>query len=139
MTRTQHRWVAVTCLHRGIQRKKKVRGEGKCTEEGTIDEAMEKRWRERSDEVLSGRKAWRLAHPKATFGEIEEAVHERVSRLEAQMWQETALASAHIDWAQEADEDRPTCPNGGTALQACEKRKRALQGRGGHLINVSRS
>lgn len=43
-----------------------------------MDEAMEKRWRERSEEALSGRKEWRQAHPDATFREMEEAVHERM-------------------------------------------------------------
>ena len=32
-----------------------------------MDEAMEHRWRELSEEVLSGMKEWRLAHPKATI------------------------------------------------------------------------
>src|SRR5215831_276715 len=99
-----------------------------------MDEAMEKRWRELAEEVLSGMKEWRLAHPKATFREIEEAVHERISRLEAQMLQETALASTHTDWGEEAAEERPNCPNCGTALQARGKQKRTLQGRGSHPI-----
>lgn len=39
-----------------------------------MDEAMEKRWRELSEEVLSGMKEWRLAHPSATFREIEDVI-----------------------------------------------------------------
>jgi hypothetical protein len=104
-----------------------------------MDEAMENRWRELSEEVLSGMKEWRLAHPKATFREIEEAVHERVSRLEAQMLQETALASEHTDWGQTPSEERPRCPHCGTALQARGKRKRVLQSQGGHPITLKRS
>ena len=37
-----------------------------------MDEAMEKRWQELSEEVLSGMKKWRPSHPKATFREIEQ-------------------------------------------------------------------
>jgi hypothetical protein len=48
-----------------------------------MDEAIEKRWRELSEEVLSGMKEWRLAHPRATFREIEQAVQERLNQLEA--------------------------------------------------------
>src|ERR1700730_9531213 len=104
-----------------------------------MDEAMEQRWRELSEEVLSGMKEWRLAHPKATFREIEDAVHERVSRLEAQMLQETALSSAQTDWGEAAVGERPVCPDCGTALQSRGKRKRALQSRGGQTITLSRS
>lgn len=50
-----------------------------------MDETMEKHWRELSEEILNGMKEWRQAHPEATFREIEEAVHTRMSRLEAQM------------------------------------------------------
>jgi hypothetical protein len=104
-----------------------------------MDEAMEQRWRELSEEVLSGMKEWRLAHPKATFREIEEAVHERMSRLEAQMLQETALASGTTDWAEAPAQEQPTCPNCGTPLQARGKRKRGLQGPGGQEILLNRS
>jgi len=45
-------------------------------------------------------------------------VHERVSRLEAQMLQETALSSAQTDWGEAAVGERPVCPNCGTALQS---------------------
>jgi RNase P subunit RPR2 len=103
-----------------------------------MDEAMEKRWRELSEEVLSGMKEWRLVHPEATFSEIEEAVHTRISRLEAQMVQETALTSKKTDWAAPG-EKRPTCPNCGTPLQARGKRKRELQSRGGQTISLIRS
>lgn len=104
-----------------------------------MDEAMEKRWRELSEEVLSGMKEWRQAHPAATFREIEDAVHERMSRLEAQILQETALSSKQTDWATEPKDKRPSCPNCGTALQPRGKRKRDLQGSGGTTIHLERT
>ena len=104
-----------------------------------MDEAMEKRWRELSEEVLNGMKEWRLAHPKATFREIEDAVHERMSRLEAQLVQETTLASELTDWQQAPAAERPTCPNCGTPLVSRGKRQRELQSRGGQSIQLKRT
>src|SRR5487761_987762 len=104
-----------------------------------MDEAMEKQWRELSEEVLGGMKEWRLAHPNATFREIEDAVHERASRLEARMVQDTVQADERTDWAQAPTEKRPTCPNCGTALVARGKRQRELQSQGGQTIKVKRS
>lgn len=104
-----------------------------------MDEAMEKRWRELSEEVMSGMKEWRLAHPNATFREMENAVHERVSRLEAQMLQDTALSDARADWGQTPTEKRPTCPNCGTVLVSRGKRQRELQSRGGQTIKLKRT
>lgn len=104
-----------------------------------MDEEKDKRWRELSEEVLSGMKEWRLAHPDATFREIEDAVHMRMSRMEAQLLQETALTSKQADWAKEPKEQRPTCPNCGTPLQPRGKRKRDLQSRGGETIRLERT
>jgi YgiT-type zinc finger domain-containing protein len=104
-----------------------------------MDEALERRWRELSEEVWSGMKDWRLAHPSATFREIEEAVHERMSRMEAQLLQEAALASKQTDWAKEPKERRPTCPNCGTTLQPRGKQRRELQSRGGETIQLERT
>lgn len=104
-----------------------------------MDEAIEKQWRERSEEVLSGMKAWRLAHPKATVRESEEAVHQRVSRLEARLLHETALADARSDGVQAPTEDRRTCPTWSTALVSRGKRQREFQSRGGQTITWKRS
>ena len=104
-----------------------------------MDEAMEKHWRELSEEVLSGMKEWRIAHPEATFREIEEAVHARVSRLEAQMLQDSALMDVRADWGQAPTENRPKCPKCGTPLLARGKRQRELQSRGGQSIQLKRT
>lgn len=104
-----------------------------------MDESMENRWKTLSEEVLSGMKEWRVAHPKATFREIEDAVHERVSRLEAQMLQDVALQSVNGDWTQAPRAERPVCPICGTALVARGKQKRRLQGSRGQDISLSRS
>ncbi len=59
---------------------------------------MDTMWQALSEEILSGVKEWRLARPKATFREIEQVAHERVSLLEARLVQDVALASAAKEW-----------------------------------------
>lgn len=103
-----------------------------------MDEQMEQHWRSLAEEVVSGVREWRQAHPKATFREIEEAVHERTSQLEARLLQEAAVASEQADWQDAPEAERPRCPNCGTVLQARGKRQRALQSRGGQTIKISR-
>jgi len=98
-----------------------------------MDEGMEKRWREGNEEVRSGRKAWRVAHPTATCREI----HERLSRRDVHLLQEAVLALKQTAWAQEPNERCPTCPTGGTALQPRGTRKRAWQRREGEAIRTS--
>ncbi len=64
-----------------------------------MDEAVDRKWRALSEEILTDLKAWRQAHPKATFREIEQAVHERTTWLEAQLLEDTAQASAGREWS----------------------------------------
>ena len=96
-------------------------------------------WRALSEEVLSGMKEWRQAHPRATLREIEEAVIERMSRLTARMIQDMALSSATTEWSSQPPSDRPPCPHCGTALQARGKRSRHLQSTGGHDLELTRN
>ena len=42
-------------------------------------------WQVLSDEVLTGRRDWRTAHPTARFAEIEAAVAERLNRMRVRM------------------------------------------------------
>jgi hypothetical protein len=104
-----------------------------------MDEAIDKRWRDLSEEILSGMKEWRLAHPKATFREIEQAAGERARRLEAQMIEDSALASSQRAWGETAEEERPCCPVCSTPLQARGEHQRKLQGKGGQDITLVRS
>jgi hypothetical protein len=83
-------------------------------------------------------KEWRQAHPKATFREIEQEVAEQMSRLEARLLQEMAVASPQRDWRAETGE-APQCPVYDTALQKRGKHLRKLQGRGGKEIHLERS
>ena len=96
-------------------------------------------WRTLSEEVLSGMKEWRQAHPKATLREIEETVIERMSRLTARMIQDLALTSATTEWSSQPLGERPRCPHCGTPLQARGKRRRHLQSTGGYDLDLQRS
>jgi hypothetical protein len=104
-----------------------------------VDTKMEQDWHRLSEDILTDIQEWRRAHPKATFGEIEEEVHTRMSRLEAQMLQDTAQASSSREWRGESSQERPVCPICSTPLQARGKRSRRFQAAGGQDIKLCRS
>lgn len=104
-----------------------------------MNEEMDRTWQALSEEVLTGMKEWRLAHPKATFREIEQAVEERVNRLKARMLQDAALASAASDWTLDTGPQRPVCPECGTRLHARGVHARKLHAPGGQDITLSRT
>ena len=83
-----------------------------------MDQELDAAWRALSEELLAEVKTWQGAHPKATFQELETALHERMSRLEARMLQEAAQARTTSDWSQAPEQDQPRCPACGTALLA---------------------
>ena len=56
-------------------------------------------WRELSEHILTDITEWRCSHPKATFRDIEDEVHARISRLEAQLIQDTAQQSTSRSWS----------------------------------------
>ncbi len=100
---------------------------------------MDQKWQQMSEQILTDIQEWRRSHPQATLREIEEEVHSRLSRLEAQLIQDAAQQSEQADWSGKAAEQRPTCPVCGTALQARGKRTRRLQAAGGQEISLTRS
>lgn len=88
-------------------------------------EKVEAGWREASEEALSGMKAWREQHPKATLREIEAALDERLGRLRRRMLEDAALASRAAEWEANSEE-APVCPECGTRLERRGKAKRQL-------------
>ena len=103
-----------------------------------MNPTSEERWRELSEEILTDVKEWRRSHPKATFREIEEEVHRRMSRLEAQMIQDTAQESSSREWGGSDQDKRPRCPVCQSPLQSRGKRQRTLQGVGRQEVTLSR-
>ena len=65
-----------------------------------MDKTPEEHWRDLSEQILTDITEWRRSHPRATFREIEDEVHPRISRLEAQLIQDTAQQSKKCgeDW-----------------------------------------
>ena len=103
-----------------------------------MDKAGEDHWRDLSEQILTGMKEWRHHHPKATFREIEDEVHSRMSQLEAQLIQDTAQQSKSQTWSHAISQDHPICPICKTPLQGRGKRQRRLQGAGGQEVLLSR-
>jgi hypothetical protein len=103
-----------------------------------MDKRTDGHWRELSEEILTDIKEWRQNHPQATFREIEDEVHERMSRLEAQVLQDAAQASKSREWSGKEAQERPKCPVCQSPLQGRGKRRRKLQGAQGQEVTLTR-
>ena len=97
------------------------------------------KWRESSEEVVSGVAEWREQHPKATLQEIEAALDERLGRLRARMLEDAALASQATDLRDTAMVDRPRCPKCGAAMKHQSWEKRDLLTHHGQTVTLNRS
>src|SRR5450756_2289622 len=86
----------------------------------------ETHWQQLTEEVITGIKEWRLAHPKATFKEIETALDERLAKVRARMLQDVALASRAADLRGRSGEDSTPCPQCGHPLEHQGEEKRSL-------------
>ena len=92
-----------------------------------------------SEEILSGLREWRTAHPTATFAEIQAAVDERLDRLRATLLQEVALASAAAEGAAVPTAERPICPECGERMAPRGTRDRTLTAQGDQAVKLTRS
>src|SRR5712691_832167 len=99
----------------------------------------EQAWREKSVEILTDVKEWRRAHPKATYVEIEDEVHQRMMELEAQILQDAAQASLSREWGKTSGQPAALGPTCAVPLQARGKHKRTVQGNGGQRVTLSRT
>ena len=96
-------------------------------------------WQQKSAAILTDIKAWRQAHPTATFVEIEDEVHRRLMELEAQVLQDAAQASESREWGHTSGQTAPVCPTCGLPLEARGQHQRTLQGNGGQSVQLSRT
>jgi YgiT-type zinc finger domain-containing protein len=96
-------------------------------------------WDELAEEVLSGMKAWRLQHPKATLGEIEAALDERLGKLRARMLQDAALASAAADIRAAQGAEQPQCAACGSVLVERTVAERQLLTQHNQVLVLARS
>jgi ribosomal protein S27AE len=102
-------------------------------------DGLEAKWREPSEEVVSGMAEWRVQHPKATLQEIETALDEHLGRLRARMLEDAALASQATDLRDTEMVDRPRCPKCGAAMKHQSWEKRDLLTHHGHTVALERS
>ena len=86
---------------------------------------VDNRWRQLTEEVISGMKEWRMQHPRATFREIEAALDERLARVRARMLEDVILVSRAAEWEDKVG-DGPRCPECGAALKGRGKQRRGL-------------
>jgi NADH pyrophosphatase NudC (nudix superfamily) len=96
-------------------------------------------WHELTEDVLTGMKEWRLQHPKATVGEIEQALDERLSKVRARMLQDLALASTAADIQAAQEHERPVCARCGTPLASDGRKARHLVTHHNQEVTLERS
>jgi hypothetical protein len=96
------------------------------------------RWGEGAGPMWTELVAWREAHPKATFTEIEEELDRQLNRVRARVLGDLALASATADLATSGVE-RPRCERCGVALQGQGQEERGVVTQGGVEVRLERS
>lgn len=92
-----------------------------------------------SEEILTGIREWRTAHPTATFAEIHAVVDERFDQLRAKVLQEIALASAAAEGAERATTERPVCPECRERMVARGTQERSVTVQGDQAVTLPRS
>jgi hypothetical protein len=96
-------------------------------------------WQALAADVITGMKEWRLQHPQATLGEIEQALDERLNRVRARMLQDAALASAVADLNARPAAERPVCAACEVPLEARGKAVRDLTTHHNQTVRLERS
>jgi hypothetical protein len=107
--------------------------------EGVVNQDFDAQWDELAAEVMSGMKEWRLQHPKATFGEIERALDERLAKMRVRMLQDAALASAAADLHGALEAERPVCAECGARLEGRGTAVRRLTTQHNLTVDLTRS
>ncbi len=90
-------------------------------------EGVEARWRELSEDVITGMAEWRVQHPRASLSEIEAALDERVGSVGGGMLQDVGLGGGATDLSAQAEDDRARCPACGHVLEARGQEERTLR------------
>ena len=93
-------------------------------------EAEEARWAKQIEAVVSGVRAWRAAHPRATFREIADAVDAELNGLRAQMLAEAVSSSPAARFTEQPAEERPRCGQCGGKLIGRGRHRRQVTTRG---------
>lgn len=96
------------------------------------------RLQQESEEIITGMRDWRMAHPRATFAEMQAAVDERLDRLRARLLQEIALTSQAAE-GERAPEERPVCATCGEGMAPRGTRERTVRVQGDQEVTLTRS
>ena len=97
------------------------------------------RWSEGAVPVWTELVAWREAHPRATFSEIEAELDRQLTGMRARILGDLALVSATADLQAASVEERPRCERCGAVLQARGASDRALLTHGGAGVRLRRT
>lgn len=93
-------------------------------------DADEARWAKQIEAVVGGVRAWRAAHPRATFREIAAAVDAELNGVRAQMLAEATASSPVARFTEQPDEERPRCDQCGGKLVGRGRHRRQVTTQG---------
>jgi hypothetical protein len=113
-------------------------GRGRAPMGRTDWDAEAERWAEQIEAVVGGMRAWRAAHPRATFRQIAEAVDAELGPLRARMLAEVAAAGPAARLSEQPREGRPRCARCGGELVGRGRRRREVTTRGGVPVALER-
>ena len=102
-------------------------------------EDFDRDWAAASQELLTGMKAWRLAHPQATLNAIEEELDRRLRHLRCELLIDLVQASDLADVSVLAEEARPVCPQCGARMGTRGQKGRCLTTVGDEQLALTRS
>ena len=92
-----------------------------------------------TEDIMTGMRAWRIQHPKATLREMETELDARLARTRARMLEDLALQSTAASWQDAARLHTPTCPQCDTPLDERGTHPRTLLTHGGQELTLERS
>jgi len=101
-------------------------------------EAEEARWAKQIEAVVGGVRAWREAHPRATFREIAAAIDAELNPLRAQMLAETASGSPLARFTTLPDGERPRCARCGGKVIGRGRHRRQVTTQGDATVELDR-
>jgi DNA-directed RNA polymerase subunit RPC12/RpoP len=106
--------------------------------EKTDWEAEEVRWAQQIEAVVGRVRAWRTAHPRATFREIAAAVDAELNPVRAQLLGEAATTSPAARFTEVSEAERPRCSQCGGKLVGRGRHRRQVTTHGDVPVALER-
>jgi ribosomal protein L34E len=101
----------------------------------SVEDAL---WDDEFAKVQEAVKAWRSAHPRASFADIEDAVDEQMRRMRARLITSVVESSAVADFGGAATE-HPVCTACGVPLRAGGKKPRTVRNHRNEAVTFERT